>query len=167
MGAETQRDAVCSELVHCVARRRGEVRLKVTGSSMLPVVWPGDEITVIRSEYAELQPGHIVLYRRKGGLTAHRIECIAQDQLITRGDSLLHSDMPVRPDEIVGRVVSILRSGHSIRPERSLISYIFSLVLRRSDLLRSLAVYVIPHLAHLHDRSLSHSGDTQVTWVNS
>jgi signal peptidase I len=167
MDAETQRDAVCSELVDCVARRRGEVRLKVTGSSMLPVIWPGDEITVTRSEYAELQPGRIILYRRNGGLTAHRIERVAQDQLITRGDSLLYSDSPVRPDEIVGQVVSILRGGHSIPLQRPLVSYICSEILRRSDLLRRLVLHVIPYFAHLHDRSLSHSGDRQATWLNS
>ena len=167
MDAETQHSAVCCELVHSVARSCGEVRLKVTGSSMLPVVWPGDEITVTRREVAELQPGEIVLYRRDGGLTAHRIERIAHDHLITRGDSLPSSDPPVRPDEIVGRVLSIFRNGRSVRPERSSASRIVSLILHRSDLSRRFALYLMRYLARRRGRSLRCSEDMQVTWGNS
>jgi signal peptidase I len=167
MDTETQRSAACCELVHSVARSCGEVRLKVTGSSMLPAIWPGDEITAIRRGYAELQTGEIVLYRRGGRLTAHRIERIAQDHLVTRGDSLLSSDPPVQPCEIVGRVVSILRNGHSIRPKHTPEGRIVSLILSRSNFSRRLALYLFRHLAHRHGRPLQRSGDMQVTWGNS
>jgi hypothetical protein len=166
MNAKAQHSKACCELVHNVARSCGEVRLKVNGFSMLPVVWPGDEITVRRSEYEELRRGQIVLYRHNDGLTAHRIERIEHDHLITRGDSLLSSDPPVRPGEVVGRVVSILRNGHGIRPERSPVSRILSLILRRSDFSSRLVIYLLRHLGRYHVRPLRRSEDMQVTWVN-
>lgn len=152
MDAEIQRSAACCELIHSMVSSFGEVRLKVTGSSMLPVVWPGDEIAVIRSEYAELLPGQIVLYHRNGAFTAHRVERIAHDHLITRGDSLLVPDLPVEPDEIVGRVVSIFRNGTDISPERSPISHILSKILQRSHLSRRLVLYLIRQLTSVTAR---------------
>lgn len=149
MDAEAKRDTICCELVHHAACSFGEVRLKVTGSSMLPVIWPGDEITVVISPYAGLQAGQIVLYHRNGRLTAHRIERVTEDHLIARGDSLALSDSPVLPEEVVGQVVSILRNGCNIRSERSAISYIVSLLLQRSQCLRRIAVYLIRHLTNI------------------
>jgi len=146
MDVDAQRSAVCCELIHSVACSFGEVRLKVTGSSMLPVIWPGDEITVVRSEHAELQPGQVILYRRNGRLTAHRIEEIAQDHLITRGDSLPTPDAPVQIDEIVGQVVNILRNGQEIRLEHSTVSQILSVILQRSHLSRRFAQYLVRRL---------------------
>jgi signal peptidase len=167
MDTEAQREATCCELVESVVRRWGEARLKVTGSSMLPVVWPGDEITVSHSEYAELRTGHVILYRRNGRLIAHRIECVAQDQLIARGDSLLYLDPPVQPNEIVGRVVSILRRGRAIQLKRSVIDHICSLILRRSNVLRRVVLFVNSRLTQLYIRSLLQSGETQARWAKS
>src|SRR6266852_1705065 len=56
------RDAAKCSLVADLARTFGEVRLKVTGTSMLPSVWPGDEITIERQGLSESRVGQIVLY---------------------------------------------------------------------------------------------------------
>ena len=71
MTQQTQRHAVCCELIQDVARTTGEVRLRVTGASMLPAIWPGDLLTVRRCDLSELEPGQIALYRRDGKLTAY------------------------------------------------------------------------------------------------
>lgn len=133
METGTRSHAVCCELVSDVARSAGEVRLRVTGASMLPAVWPGDEVTVRRCELAELEPGQIVLYRRDGKLTAHRIQHLKSDHLIARGDSLPSLDPPVQPNEIVGRVVSISRGVRSVDPEQTFWQRVASAILRRSD----------------------------------
>lgn len=163
MDVEAQHNAVYCELVHSVARSCGEVRLKVTGSSMLPAVRSGDEITVMRCEYTELQTGQIVLYRRGDELTAHRIERIAPDHLVARGDSLLSPDPPVLSAEIVGRVVGILRNGRSVHPEHSPLSRIVSLILRRSDLLRRITHYFVRSMDRRHGRPLRCSEEMQVS----
>jgi translation initiation factor IF-1 len=115
-----------------VVRQFGEVRLKVTGASMLPSVWPGDVVTVERREICELRPGHVVLCYREGKLIAHRIKLVAGDQLITQGDSLPHSDSPISGSYILGQVVSILRNGRRVPIKQSLWQRAVSPILQQS-----------------------------------
>ena len=159
MSPETQRHAVCCELVHDVARSAGEVRLKAGGASMLPAIWPGDLITVRRRDLPELKPGQIVLYNRDGKLTAHRIQQLFGDHLITRGDSVPCFDPPVQADEIVGQVVSISRDGRDFRPEQRLWQRIASWILRSSDLLMRITLYL--------SRRLRSTWDLRTPWTNS
>ena len=128
-----RRSALSCELVADVARSFGEVRLKATGASMLPAVWPGDIVTVRLRGMSELQPGQIVLCCREGKLVAHRISCVCEDHLITRGDILPHYDEPVYPSAIVGQVVCVLRNGRRIPTEQSFWQRACSSILRRSD----------------------------------
>ena len=116
------RTAVKCELAAEVARTHGEVRVEVTGSSMLPAVRPGDRLVVRRREFSEVQAGQIVLYSRDSALVAHRVvKRVGRpdgDQLVTRGDSLLQDDSPVQESEVLGVVVSIERGGgRQVRPE--------------------------------------------------
>jgi hypothetical protein len=81
-------DAAKRELAAEVIRQFGEVSLRVTGTSMLPAVWPGDVITVRRQSAAELPLGQIVLCYRNQAFSAHRLIGKGDDGLITHGDSL-------------------------------------------------------------------------------
>lgn len=94
MNVEAQFRAVCCDLVYDVGRSTGEVRLKVTGASMLPAVWPGDVVTVRHCGVAEFQPGQIILYRRAGKLTLHRVARVVGDQVIARGTRSLAMTPP-------------------------------------------------------------------------
>jgi len=127
-----QRSELGCELVADVARSFGEVRLKVTGASMIPSIWPGDVITV-RHDAVSLQPGQIVLFRRQGKLVAHRIIQVRGDVLSTRGDSLLSSDPPIHSPDIVGHVISVVRSGHSVHLKQSSWQRAVSFTARHSD----------------------------------
>lgn len=120
------------ELVADIAREFGEVRLKVTGCSMIPAVWPGDVIVVQRREMAELQTGQIVLCRRGGELVAHRVISILDGCLITRGDSLPQDDPPTMGPDLLGQVVSIVRNGRSVDLRQSAMQRLGSVVVRRS-----------------------------------
>jgi signal peptidase I len=108
------RDAVKRNLVADVVGSFGQVRLEVTGTSMLPAVWPGDIVTVSRCHAADLCPGQIVLCFRDEALVTHRLVGKIGNRFITRGDSVCHYDAPLREDEILGQVVSILRDGRRI-----------------------------------------------------
>jgi signal peptidase I len=134
MDCEAQRRAVCCELVIEVARSAGEVRLEVIGASMLPSLWPGDVLTVRRCNFAELQPGQIVLYRRAEKLITHRVVRIAGDELIARGDARPHYDAPARGGAVVGRVVGIDRNGRCVSTEQFVWQRMVSWILRRSEL---------------------------------
>jgi signal peptidase len=120
------------ELVADVARNFSGVCLRVTGASMMPAVWPGDVLHVHRSGLAELHPGQIVLYRRDGRLTAHRIVRIDGDRLITRGDALQYEDPPISAADVVGRVIYMVRNGRLIYPRQSFRLRVGSAILRRS-----------------------------------
>ena len=129
------------ELAAEAARKFGTLKIKVTGDSMLPSVWPGDVLTVVRQPLARFRPGDIALAarRRPGGahhameFVAHRVVRRHGRQLITRGDSLRHFDAPWDEDEIVGRVAAVTRVGApvdaALTPGRKLTAW----VLRRSE----------------------------------
>lgn len=155
MNREAQSHAAYCELVAEVARRSGEVRLKVTGASMLPSVWPGDVVTVRSCDLGGVQPGQIVLYRREGKLTAHRIICVSRDHLITRGDSIPTVDPPVRAFEIVGQVVSILHNGRCIDSAQSFWQCVFSSILRRSDFCARITLLLGRRLRRCEDMQVS------------
>jgi hypothetical protein len=125
--------ALGCELTADVVRNFGEVRLQVTGASMLPYVWPGDVVTIQRRDSAELRPGQIVLYRRDEKLVAHRVKFILGDRLITQGDSVPHCDSPVSASEVIGQLVDILRNGRRISPEPLFWQRAISPILQHSD----------------------------------
>ncbi len=127
-------DKLKGELVLEVLKSSGQVRLALTGSSMLPSIWPGDIVEVRRQSVGEISPGDVVLCARRGGFSAHRVvEKVAGPErtvLITRGDALLAPDPPVAPEELLGRVTAILRGGRRLEPRltrwRRLASWVFS-----------------------------------------
>jgi len=133
MEPEDPRTAVCCQLVRDVVCDAGEVRLRLTGTSMLPAMRPGDVVTVRRCNIAELQPGQIVLFHRDSRVVAHRVLRKLQDGLIVRGDSVPFRDAPLKAFEVVGHVAGIVRNGCSIPLERSLLQRAGAAVLRHSD----------------------------------
>ncbi len=108
-------DQACKrELASEVLRRFGQLRLQVSGASMLPSVWPGDVVTICNSQLCEVRRGDIVLFYRDRRFFMHRVLDVSADRLLTRGDSVISPDPPVRSDELLGRVVSIA-SGAVVR----------------------------------------------------
>jgi hypothetical protein len=107
-------DAAKRELAAEVIRQFGEVRLQVSGASMLPSVWPGDVLTVHRRSAAEIPHGQIVLCYRNGGFVAHRLVGRRGDDLITRGDSHSFEDPAFSSDHVLGEVVSIRRGDRAV-----------------------------------------------------
>jgi signal peptidase len=112
------------ELAVEVARTFGSLRLRVTGTSMLPAIQPGDLLTIDRVNLRDTSPGEIVLFTRAGRLFAHRIvdrssgasdPCAGDPCIVTRGDRLLENDPPVFQSELLGRVTSIDRAGSLLR----------------------------------------------------
>ena len=69
----TARETLGCELAAEVLRSWGRLRLRATGASMLPAVWPGDVLSVRSQGVVEALPGDIVLFGREGRLVAHRV----------------------------------------------------------------------------------------------
>jgi signal peptidase I len=143
------------ELVAEVARRFGEVRLRVTGASMMPTVWPGDILIVRSCNTNEFEPGQIVLYRRDGKLVAHRIIRIQDDLLTTRGDSVRHDDSPIRKCDVVGRVVALVRRGREVPFGLSFWRRAGAGILRRSDFCLRVAMLLAYRLRRPENEEIS------------
>lgn len=129
-----------------VLRTWGTLRLRVTGLSMLPTLWPGDVLTFQFHDFGEAQPGELVLYLRDERFFVHRVvrksEVADGTFLITRGDCMGKDDPPVPASNLLGKVSGIQRDGLILRPDvrRSPASRIFASMLCRYSLLRQAAL---------------------------
>jgi signal peptidase I len=128
-------NALGCELAGEVVRTFGRVRVRVTGMSMIPAVWPGDVLVVERRAAEKIERGEIAVAERDGRLVAHRVIGLGSDArlpfgyaqgkkpaatITTHGDSLLAADEPLRAEELLGTVVSIERGAGARRPRRKL-----------------------------------------------
>ena len=101
------------ELAAQVLKNSSMLRLRASGSSMLPSVWPGDILTIHPQSFEQWRPGDIALYMRAGHFFIHRVITVSNsgDFLIVQGDCLPQPDPPVIAEEVLGKAVSIERNG--------------------------------------------------------
>jgi len=133
-------DRVGCELVAGSLRAGNEVRVRVAGSSMVPALWPGDELQVRALALAEPSRGDLLLFVRDGQLCTHRLvdwlDHAGAARLITRGDAAPQCDPPVAPSEILGTVALITRGGQEIPIASSSARTLLSFAIRHSDFIR-------------------------------
>jgi len=119
LGQESGHALKC-EIAAETLRSFGGLRLRLTGHSMLPAIWPGDTVEIEQRSFADIVPGDVVLYCRQRRLFAHRvlrtIDSKEGTRLIVRGDALPEPDAPVFPAEVLGCVTEIVRSDQSVHP---------------------------------------------------
>jgi signal peptidase I len=142
----TTRETLGCELASELLRSAGTLRLRITGTSMVPIVWPGDILTVRSRDAAKALPGDIILFHRAGKLVAHRVveRTVQQNEIqwVTRGDSVVDNDAPISGDELLGRVTDIERRSRRRTLHRSLASRLISWILRSSHLCTRLVLFV-------------------------
>lgn len=144
MISEAHLQSACCDLIADVARNQGQVQLKVAGASMVPVLWPGDLVTVRSCDSSELQPGLIVVYRQNERLVVHRLVRWvdsthgADGCLVTRGDARPRFDQPVKAGEVLGRVDNAVRNGRPVNLQPSPWHSVLASVFRRSQWCASL-----------------------------
>jgi len=139
-------DRVGCELVAGSLRAGHEVRVRVAGSSMVPALWPGDELLVRGLVLAEPSRGDLLLFVRDGRLCTHRLvdwlDHAGAARLITRGDAAPQCDPPVAPSEILGTVALITRGGREIPNPLSPTRRLLSFGIRHSDFIRRAALKI-------------------------
>jgi len=152
------RNAIGCQLVADALHSWGSAKIRVTGSSMLPRVLPGDVIVVERVQTSEVACGDIALFARDNRLFAHRV--VEWDErhyrVSTSGDSLAAADPPITADELLGRVTSILRGHRSVPPAATLLHRIGSLLLKHSEFLTKCFLW-------MHSRTRSLREETEWT----
>ena len=111
--------ALKCELAADVLRSGGTLRLRVTGWSMLPAVWPGDTLLVESADPGTTRKGDIVLFGLERRLFVHRVvKKLGDVKFVTRGDAMSVPDPVIDQHELLGRVSSIQRNGRCIAPRR-------------------------------------------------
>jgi|CZKD01.1.fsa_nt_gi signal peptidase I len=112
------------ELAGEVLHSSGSLRLRVTGWSMLPVLWPGDTLVIEPATGDDIAEGDIVTFSNGRRFVAHRVVSRtsgpADPRVQTQGDAIPHLDAPVPSADLLGRVSVILRDGRCVQPRKSL-----------------------------------------------
>lgn len=123
MDAQTRDEGRCSLAAEAL-RSWGTLKLRATGISMLPTLWPGDLLTVHSVRPELTQPGDIVLYMRRGRFFVHRVMSrdlmLDEGFLVTRGDCMSENDPPVGRRELLGKITEVARDGSVFAPARTL-----------------------------------------------
>jgi hypothetical protein len=84
------------------------IRLRVTGTSMLPFLETGSYVTLFKIPLSELKIGDIIFCScDDGSFKLHRLLSIKKEMLITKGDALWLPDKPVKKTEYHAKVISI------------------------------------------------------------
>jgi len=137
-----QLEAVACALAAEALRRHGWVRLIARGASMLPAIWPGDELEILGVPPENLRPGDIAVCLVGGQIRIHRVRQVLDESLVTQGDNHAQPDPPIAFAEVYGRVQRVRRRGAApLRAERQgLAVRIVRRLLRRSDALWALAL---------------------------
>jgi len=110
------------ELAGEVLRSSGRLRLRVTGLSMLPAIFPGDTLVIEPANSESVGKGDIVLFHRDRRLFVHRVSETsgsARDfQIVTQGDGMPNPDPPVSSSQLLGKVSFVVRDGRCLEPAR-------------------------------------------------
>lgn len=127
-----------------VLEQNGTVRLRVSGQSMLPTLWPGDVLTIQSRELEEVEPGELVLYERGGRFFVHRLLSVVAGAryFVTRGDCMVESDTLLSCEQFLGVITMISRGETVIVPSqtRSLLNRLLALLLSEIEPLQRLVV---------------------------
>jgi signal peptidase I len=128
-----------------VLQSTGNLRLRVTGSSMLPTLWPGDLLHFESIPAHLVKPGSIVLVDRRERFVVHRvirqIDGKGCGQIVTRGDSMAEEDPPVPASNVMGRVTRVERGPRVMADfARSPAQKILGWLLCHSELLHRVAL---------------------------
>jgi len=130
--------AIRCDLAGEVLRSFGPVCFPAVGWSMLPAVWPGDTLVVVRVSHDQVHVGDVVVAGRHGRLCAHRVIGTAGDRenprWITQGDALAAPDRPVTRNDLLGRVSYLIRAGKclAVPAELSGLERLVAKILRQS-----------------------------------
>lgn len=99
------------ELAKEILAQFGELKIKATGSSMLPSILPGDVLTFQAGLAADEHLGKVVATFTNGRLVAHRLRRLMPDGCVTRGDALSNDDPAVAQVDMLGFLIRHERNG--------------------------------------------------------
>ena len=134
-GAEPGVFAVHHELLRELIQTSGQVRVRANGTSMVPTIWPGEELVIQRLS-GQIFAGDIVAFLRDQRLFIHRTIAVDGATVTTQGDRLAAADAPVSHEQILGTVAKVVRRGNGVvlSREPSLAARLLRWVSRASEI---------------------------------
>ena len=99
-------------------------KVRVTSTSMAPILQIGDKITVQRTTSDGFFTGDLILTRRSNDLLTHRLILTDGAQWTTKADNAKVSDPPIEFLDILGRVIAIRRKDRVTNLEKDHIRYL-------------------------------------------
>jgi hypothetical protein len=91
-------------LIRKALQLSGRAAVRVAGTSMLPAIVPGSQVTIERWPFADVRAGEIVAFTLSGTVLIHRVTERDGVRLLTIGDNMPLFDPPVTADAYLGRV---------------------------------------------------------------
>ena len=83
-----------------------DVDIEARGISMFPLIPSGATLRISTAE-GVVGVNDIVVIPSASGLVAHRVVSVDGENVVTRGDSNIRPDAPVRASQLIGRVTSM------------------------------------------------------------
>lgn len=116
-------------------KRRGRISLYVQGTSMLPLVQPGDIALIRRDKLENMRSGDVVLFQRGSHLLAQRIgedDDSASERTFAGDDENHDSSDQTQQQECLGQIVRLHRKHEEIdlSSKETPIAALVSLVLK-------------------------------------
>jgi signal peptidase I len=108
------------ELSQRLLDRGALLRFQAHGRSMYPFIKHGDIIVIEPRNGSTVSIGDVIFYRKQDGSTiAHRLVKVScrkdKTVLLTKGDALKYTDLPVSPAQVMGRVILIEGRGRKLK----------------------------------------------------
>lgn len=102
-------NAALGEALHESLRAGESLHLRVEGTSMLPLLRPGDYVLAISTPLHTLSFGDLAVFRRDGVLITHRVISREGEGIRTCGDNASSADNFILKGDVLGRVASMRR----------------------------------------------------------
>lgn len=91
-----------------------EFEVRVSGTSMMPTLRPGDICRVRAGKPSRLRTGDVIVYWGTAQPVVHRVVICRGARIYTRGDAHLRPDPAVPRDAILGLVVAARRGDRPL-----------------------------------------------------
>jgi len=118
--------------MEAVLEKGGSFGFRAHGTSMVPFIWDGDNLTIASIANYTPRLGEVLAFSypagQGSGLVVHRVVGRKGAGLILQGDGNDCAPELVFPENVLGRLVQVRRNGRVVRlglgPERRLIAWL-------------------------------------------
>ncbi len=109
----------CVGLIKATLAKKANLRFRVRGFSMSPLIRDGDVVTLAPLPETAIEPGRVIAFLRScdGKMIIHRLVKIyrgSDARYVPKGDNVCRTDDPVLRSGILGGVAKVERDGRSV-----------------------------------------------------